>query len=258
MAIRIHRLQAKQGTGCSVNASKRVLVVDDDQELAHTLETVLQNEGFEVFAVDRGEAAIAYCKDGKPDLIILDFELPDMTGQNVCRQLRTFTDAYVVMLTGRSSEIDKVVSLSIGADDYVTKPFSYGELVARVHAMLKRPRVIGDAALPDDRRAFGKLVLDTAARVVTVSGAEVDVTRTEYDLLEQLSSSPGMVLSRKDLLDRIWATPWTDSNHLIDVHVHNLRKKLHIAGCPKEVITTVRGVGFRLSTAGLDGESADG
>jgi DNA-binding response OmpR family regulator len=162
----------------------------------------------------------------------------------VCRRLRTFTDAYVVMLTGRQEEIDKLIGLSVGADDYVTKPFSPRELVARIRAMLRRPRAARAGA--GVRLTLGDLVIDTGAREVHVDGREVELTRIEFDLLSAMAERPRVALTREQLLQLVWGPGWFGDDHVVDVHVSKLRQKLGDDPSAPRYVKTVRGVGYRL------------
>ena len=218
----------------------RALVVDDEPGLVEIVSAYLAREGFEVEAADDGERAVELARRLQPEVIVLDLGLPGIDGIEACRQIRAFSDAYIVMLTARAEEHEKIAGLSTGADDYLTKPFSPGELVARVRAMLRRPRN-GSPAASAPRR-FGPLELDAAAREVRIDGTPVELTKLEFELLDVLSSSPRLVFSRAQLLERVWGPGWFGDDHLIDVHIANLRRKL---GRP-ELIRTVRGVGYRL------------
>jgi DNA-binding response OmpR family regulator len=182
--------------------SARVLVVDDEQSLAKVVASYLERDGHEVICVFDGSAAVQAARTQPPDVVVLDLGLPELDGIEVCRQLRTFTDCYVVMLTARADEVDKLVGLGVGADDYLTKPFSPRELVARVRAMLRRPRAgaaRANTAPEEPPRVFGPLQVDVSARKVTVGGTAVDVTRTEFDLLAALSARPRMAAPAPDL-----------------------------------------------------------
>ena len=219
----------------------RALVVDDEAPLVDLVRSYLEREGFEVAGAHDGETAVALARDFDPDVIVLDLMLPGMDGLEACRRIRSFSDAYVVMLTARTDELDKIVGLSTGADDYITKPCSPRELVARVRAMLRRPRA--PAAEPAARRRFGELEIDPAAREVTVGGRPVALTRLEFDLLATLTDHPRVVFTRRQLLDRVWGEDWFGDEHVVDVHVAKLRRKL---GDP-DLVRTVRGVGFRIA-----------
>jgi DNA-binding response OmpR family regulator len=200
-----------------------------------------------VTAVADGDSALALARASAPDVVILDVSLPGIDGIEVCRQLRTFTDAYVVMLTGRAEETDRLVGLAVGADDYITKPFSPRELVARVRAMLRRPRASAGASdAPEDVRVFGELTIDPGAREVTVAGEVVELSRIEFELLDALSSHRRISLSRDQLLERVWGPNWFGDDHVIDVHVSNLRRKLGDDPRHPRFVRTVRGFGYRM------------
>ncbi|KMO77918.1 response regulator transcription factor [Mycolicibacterium obuense] len=231
----------------------RALVVDDEKALAEVVASYLQREHFEVTVRHSGVDALSAARDVDPDVVVLDLGLPGIDGLEVCRQLRTFSDAYVVMLTARDTEVDTIVGLSVGADDYVTKPFSPRELVARIRAMLRRPRVgapvvtgpFGREAPP---RVFGPLSIDPASREVLLDDEPVPLTRTEFDILAALSSRPGVVWSRRQLIDAVWGEPWVGNDHLVDVHVGHVRRKLGDNPGDPRFVLTVRGVGYRMGT----------
>ena len=217
------------------------LVVEDSDVFVLTVRRLLEREGFAVSTAMTGERGVALARSEAPDLIVLDVTLPDTDGFEVCRRVREFSDAYIVMLSARDEEIDKVLGLTVGADDYVTKPFSPRELAARIKAMRRRPR----AAPPPGRRDFGDLVVDVAAREVAVDGRAVELTRLEFDVLELLSSAPRQTFTRAQLLERVWGENWINDDHVIDVHLGNLRKKLGETAAAPRHIRTVRGVGYR-------------
>jgi DNA-binding response OmpR family regulator len=225
----------------------RALVVEDAPEQRELISALLRREGFAVDGVGDGDAALAAVAAGSPDLVLLDVGLPGMDGIETCRRLREASDAYVVMLTAHDSEVDKVLGLSMGADDYVTKPFSPGELVARVRALLRRPRHVPSPA-PAPAREFGALAVDAAARTAVLDGAELELTRTEFDLLDVLSAEPRVAFSRPVLLERVWGPGWFGDDHLVDVHVSNLRRKLGDDPRAPRYVRTVRGVGYRMGT----------
>jgi DNA-binding response OmpR family regulator len=210
------------------SASVRVLVVDDEVPLAEVVASYLRREGYAVDQAHDGPSAVTAARAGEPDLIVLDVMLPGFDGIEVCRQVRTFTDAYIIMLTARDDEIDKVVALSTGADDYLVKPFSPRELIARVKAMLRRPRAprATEVAEPETALTFADLALDPAARVVLQGGSAIELTRTEFDLLEALIGAPRAVLSRRQLTDRVWGSEWYGDDQIVDVHIGHLRRKL--------------------------------
>lgn len=220
----------------------RVLIVEDDTQHAAATRRLLENEAFEVRVSHDAESGLELARSLPIDLVVLDVNLPGIDGIEACRRLRTFSDAYVIMLTGLDSETDRVVGLSVGADDYIAKPYAPRELVARIRAMQRRPRATGTAASP---REFGALRVDPAAREVTVDGQPVELSRTEFDLLEALASQPRVTLSRRQLLEAVWGEDWFGDDHVIDVHMSNLRRKL---GDPAYV-KTVRGFGYRISGA---------
>lgn len=235
----------------------RALVVDDEVPLAEVLVSYLEREQFEVAVCHNGTDAVAVAREVDPDVVVLDLALPGIDGIEVCRQLRVFSDAYVVMLTARDSEVDTVVGLSVGADDYVTKPFSPRELVARIRAMLRRPRnapwqagVARDTGTPPaPPRVFGPLSIDVDGREVFLDEEPVALTRTEFDILAVLSGRPGVVFSRRQLLDSIWGEPWVGNDHLVDVHIGHLRRKLRDDPADPTFVFTVRGVGYRMAGA---------
>ena len=217
------------------------LVVEDAREIARILETLLTGEGYEVTVQSTGEGALDWVKRNHPELIILDLTLPDGDGVEICRQMRSHTDAYVIMVTGRAGEMDKVVGLSVGADDYLTKPFSPRELTARMRAMRRRPRREIDN---EGLRQFDGISVDLGAREVDISGEQITLTKIEFDILEALTSSPRRTWSRERLMDIVWGEP-QDNPHILDVHVGNLRRKLKQGNADTKFISTIRGVGYR-------------
>jgi len=227
----------------------RVLVVDDERALADLVASYLTRDGFEVSMAHDGAQAIDQARQVDPDVMVLDLGLPRIDGVEVCRVVRTFSDCYIIMLTARTEEIDKLIGLSVGADDYLTKPFSPRELLARVHAMLRRPRASTTRGVPAEEappRVFGALSVDVAGREVHRGGEPVALTRTEFDLLEALSARPAMVFSRRQLVDAVWDESWVGDEHLVDVHVGHLRRKLGDDPGSPRYVRTVRGVGYRM------------
>lgn len=225
----------------------RVLVVEDEVELAAVVASYFEHEGYLVETAIDGPSAVEKARKSKPDLIVLDLMLPGFDGIEVCRQVRTFSDAYILMLTARDEEVDKIVGFAVGADDYLVKPFSPRELIARSKAILRRPRSQGtDEARENFSTAlhYGNLTIDPASRIVTVGDAVIDVTRTEFDLLEIMVESPKNIFSRRQLLELVWGGDWYGEIHVVDVHVGHLRKKLTDAGMAEGAIRTVRGVGY--------------
>jgi len=223
-----------------------VLVVDDEAVLAGVVASYLDRAGFDTTVTGDGLEAVQLARTLDPTVIILDLGLPGLDGVEVCRQIRTFSDCYLIMLTARTDELDVLVGLSVGADDYVTKPFSARELVARVQAMLRRPRTGTGAGGPLPVRRFGELEVDASARVARLAGGELELTPIEFDLLSVLSSRPRLALSRHQLLETIWGEGETSDEHLVDVHVANLRRKLGDDPTRQRFIVTVRGVGYRM------------
>ncbi len=224
-----------------------VLIVDDEAVLAGVVASYLDRAGFDTTITGDGLEAVDLARRLDPTVVILDLGLPGLDGVEVCRQIRTFSDCYVIMLTARTEEVDVLIGLSVGADDYVTKPFSARELVARVQVMLRRPRSSGTGA-PLPVRRFGELEVDASAREARVSGAPVVLTPTEFDLLAVLSERPRMAHSRRQLLEAIWGDQGAGDDHLIDVHVANLRRKLGDDPSQHRYIVTVRGVGYRMGS----------
>ncbi|MFR9776995.1 response regulator [Micromonospora sp. MS34] len=224
----------------------RMLVVDDERSLAKVVASYLERDGHEVSCVFDGRSAVAAARRDRPDVVVLDLALPGLDGVEVCRQIRTFTDCYVVMLTARSEEVDKLVGLGVGADDYLTKPFSPRELVARIRAMLRRPRTAATRVPEQPIRTIGALRVDVAGREVWVDGRSVDLTRTEFDLLAALSAQPDAALRRRRLIDAVWGADWVGDEHLVDVHIAHLRRKLGDDPAAPRFIRTVRGIGYRM------------
>jgi len=222
----------------------RILVVDDEAPILDLVRGYLEREGFAVETAADGPAGLDAVRAGSPDVVILDVMLPGIDGIEVCRQLRAFSDAYVLMLTARSEEIDRIMGLTVGADDYLVKPFSPRELVARVKALLRRPRV-EVAAAPTSAGPAG-LEIDEAKRTVRVDDRAIDLTTLEFDLLAALARDPGVVIRRQVLLDRVWGIDLVGDDHLVDVHIANLRRKLGDDPAHPRFVETVRGVGYRL------------
>lgn len=225
--------------------SASVLVVDDEIALAAMVCTYLERAGYRTQRVTSGPEAVRTARELDPDVVVLDLGLPGLDGIEVCRQVRTFSDCYILMLTARSEETDRIVGLSVGADDYMTKPFSVRELVARVHVLLRRPRR-SRAADEADTRVFGDLRIDPGARQVFLDGVPVELTRTEFDLLEVLSSRPRYAWARRQLIDEVWDPAWVGDEHIVDVHVAHLRRKLGDDAGEARFVETVRGVGYRM------------
>ena len=232
----------------------RAMVVEDEAPLANLVATYLERDGFETTITGDGADAVPLARQVDPDVVVLDLGLPGLDGVEVCRQLRTFSDAYVVMLTARTEEIDTLIGLSVGADDYMSKPFSPRELMARIQAMLRRPRTgasvarSAGAASSPQIRTFGDLTIDVDGREVTVDGMPIALTRTEFDVLAALARDPGTVLTRAQLIEAVWGPSWIGDEHLVDVHIGHLRRKLGDDATRGRYVRTVRGVGYRMGT----------
>lgn len=238
----------------SLPTKGRVLVVDDDVDLAKLLGRYLIKADLDVGVRHDGNAAVDAVREFKPDVVVLDLGLPGIDGIEVCRQVRSFSNCHVLILTARDDEVDKIVGLSVGADDYVTKPFSPREVVARIQAMLRRARTQptpGQADPPPNAPSgqlltVGDLDVDLAAREVRLRGEFVLLTRTEFELLALLATNPHQVISRRQMVESVWDTAWTGDPHLVDVHIGRLRKKLSDDASSPRFIRTVRGVGYRM------------
>ena len=223
-----------------------VLVVEDELEIARVVRDYLRNAGFEVIVVGDGGSAVASVRSAKPDLLVLDLGLPGRDGLDVAREIRRWSDTPIVMLTARGDETDRIVGLEIGADDYVVKPFSPKELVARVRAVLRRTRT---AARGDEIVRAGDVEIDTAKMRVSVGGTQVDLTPTEFQLLATLAREPGRVFTRSQLLDAVHGVAIESYERAIDAHVKNIRRKIEpTPGSPRYVVT-VHGVGYRFADA---------
>ena len=224
----------------------RILVVEDEASYREPLTYQLTREGFDVVAVATGPEALVAYDDGGADLVLLDLMLPGLSGTEVCRELRQRGDVPVIMLTAKDGEIDKVVGLELGADDYVTKPYSFRELLARVRAVLRRRQ---PATEPDDEAedllAAGPVQMDVERHVVTVRGEVVALPLKEFDLLEFLLRNAGRVLTRGQLIDRVWGSDYVGDTKTLDVHVKRLRAKVEADPANPELLLTVRGLGYK-------------
>ncbi|WP_217629182.1 response regulator transcription factor [Sanguibacter gelidistatuariae] len=225
---------------------RRALVIDDERPLAQLVGSYLSKGGFEVHLAHDGSGGLDLARTVDPDVVVLDLGLPGIDGIEVCRQLRMFSDCYVVMLTARTDEIDMLIGLSVGADDYMTKPFSPRELVARIAVMLRRPRRSTSVGSPAERLRFGDLELDLDGREVFLGDQPVALTRTEFDVLAALAHRPRVVFSRRALIDTVWGQGWVGDEHLVDVHVLHVRQKLGDTALDQKYVRTVRGVGYRM------------
>jgi DNA-binding response OmpR family regulator len=224
----------------------RILLVEDEASIAVPFEEALVREGFEPVVATTGAEALRLARDADPDLVLLDLGLPDADGRDVCRALRRESSVPIVMVTARGTETDRIVGLEIGADDYVVKPFSPKELVARVRAVLRRSRT---AARGDEVVRAGDVEIDTAKMRVSVGGTQVDLTPTEFQLLATLAREPGRVFTRSQLLDAVHGVAIESYERAIDAHVKNIRRKIEPEpGSPRYVVT-VHGVGYRFADA---------
>jgi len=228
-----------------VGERTRILFVEDELSISQPFAKALTREGFEAVTAATAAEALELADRIEPDLVLLDLNLPDGDGRDVCRELQRKHDVPVVMLTARGSELDRVVGLELGADDYVVKPFSSAEVIARIRAVLRRAHRDPERL---DPMSLGALEVVPDRREVTLDGAALDLTRREYDLLERLMRDAGRVVSREDLLNDVWDSNWFGSTKTLDVHVGQLRRKLGEDPAEPVYLRTVRGVGFRMST----------
>jgi DNA-binding response OmpR family regulator len=226
------------------NGSARILLVDDEQSIQTLLSYPLRKDGYHVTSALDGTEALRRFEEGRFDLVILDLMLPQMGGVEVCRQLRSRSQVPIIMLTAKGSETDKVAGLEVGADDYITKPFSMREFRSRVKAALRRSRMGGETS-EDGAIECGELTIDFDRRMVTLDGEEVRVTYVEFEILGALARSPGRVLTRETLLEHVWGDSDYRDPRTVDVHIRHLREKLERDPKEPEYLFTVRGVGYR-------------
>lgn len=227
-------------------AAERVLVVDDEDGIRELVGGYLRAEGFVVDEAADGEHALARFRSDRPDLVVLDLRLPGISGLDVLREIRRESNVYVVVLSARAEEADKLVGLELGADDYVTKPFSPRELVARVRAVLRRQRDAADVADAAGTMCFDGIVVDVARHEVTVDGRLVELTNLEFELLSAMAAAPGRVFTRRQLIERVWGWDFYGDERLVDVHIRNLRRALGDPADAPRFVGTVRGVGYKL------------
>lgn len=222
----------------------KILVVDDEPNIVNTVRAYLEQDNFRVFTASNGSDALEAARTLAPDLIVLDIMLPGLDGLELLRELRKRSDVYVLMLTAKTEETDRIVGLTMGADDYMTKPFSPRELVARVKAIFRRSR--GAASVSEtERLEFERLTIDLDRHRVWKDGEEVELTAMEFDLLQTFAKHPGLVLSREQLIRQVWEYDYYGEDRVVDVHVGRLRKKIEDDPSNPTVITTVRGAGYR-------------
>ena len=227
----------------------RILLVDDEQSVQTLLTYPLRKEGYEVIAASTGREALARFQEGHFDLVVLDVMLPEVDGFDVCKQLRAKSSVPIIMLTAKAEELDKVLGLELGADDYITKPFSMREFRSRVKAVLRRANVTRNGDAPDEPLVNGELSVDFAKRQVELRGAPVRLTYVEFEILSALARSPGRVFSRSMLLERLWGDSSFRDPRTIDVHIRHLREKIERDAKDPDYIFTVRGVGYRFRDA---------
>jgi DNA-binding response OmpR family regulator len=223
----------------------RVLVVEDETAIAEPLVEHLTREGFDADLAGTIAGAAEIFEHQQPDLVLLDVMLPDGDGRDLCRDLRRVSDVPIIMLTARGEEIDRIVGLELGADDYVVKPFSAGELVARMRAIMRRGR---STAARKEPITLGPITLDPAARTVTKGDEAIELAAKEFDLLHMLMAHAGEVVKREDIMDEVWDPHWFGPTKTLDVHISWLRKKIEDDAAKPRFITTIRGVGFRFAS----------
>jgi len=225
----------------------KILVVEDDQNLLATLKYNLLNEGYDIATAIDGAQALGIAREEKPELIILDVMLPKMSGFEVCRILRKEMTVPILMLTAKTEEVDKIVGLEIGADDYMTKPFSMRELIARVRAMLRRADMVQSQPTSDEEHLkIGDLDIDINRHQALCKGSPLDLTPKEYDLLVFFAKNKGIVFSREQLLEKVWGYDYAGDTRTVDVHIRWLRQKIETDPANPRVILTVRGTGYKL------------
>ncbi|MCS7286133.1 MAG: response regulator transcription factor [Anaerolineae bacterium] len=224
---------------------EKVLVVEDEPTLLETLEYNLTHHGYKVYTATDGLSALEVARREKPDLIVLDLMLPRLDGFEVCRKLREEMNVPILILTARTDEVDKVMGLELGADDYMTKPFSMREFLARVRALLRRVRLDREEKPPTERLVFGNLTIDLARREVLMDGKPLNLKPREYDLLVFLARNKGIVLSRDLILERVWGWDYAGGTRTVDVHIRWLREKIEPDPDNPTRIVTVRGIGYR-------------
>ncbi len=224
----------------------RVLIVEDEESLADPLAYLLRKEGFEATVVGDGTSALTEFDRSGADIVLLDLMLPGISGTDVCKQLRSRSSVPVIMVTARDAEIDKVLGLELGADDYVTKPYSARELIARIRAVLRRGVEADDLAFGDVVLEVGPVRMDVERHVVSVHGGQISLPLKEFDLLEYLMRNKGRVLTRGQLIDRVWGADYVGDTKTLDVHVKRLRSKIESDPANPAHLVTVRGLGYKL------------
>lgn len=231
-----------------VMAPAKILVVDDDPALRNLIQRFLIKQNYQVEAAEDGKNALTLFEQFKPDLVILDVNLPDTIGFNLCQEMQSQNGVFVLMLTSRTDETDKIRGFSKGADDYLTKPFGLGELEVRVAAILRRQRVVTN---PEQKRlVFDKLIIDSVRREVTLNDEPVPLTALEFDLLHFLACHTGRVWRRSELIQEVWDYEYVGDQRVVDVHIGQIRKKIEIDASQPALIQTVRGVGYKFEATG--------
>jgi two-component system, OmpR family, response regulator len=234
-------------------APAKILVVDDDPAIRTLIHRFLSKQNYQLESAEDGKSALAMFEQFNPDLVILDVNLPDATGYTLCQEMQSRTGVFVLMLTSRSDEADKIRGFALGADDYLTKPFSLGELEVRVGAILKRQRPVTTAE--QQCLTFNGLMIDPVRREVTLNSEIVPLTALEFDLLHFLASHPGRVWRRAELIQKVWDYEYVGDQRVVDVHIGQIRKKIEIDTSQPALIQTVRGVGYKFEAPQLGQES---
>ncbi|MEM7773676.1 MAG: response regulator transcription factor [Cyanobacteria bacterium P01_E01_bin.6] len=234
-------------------ASAKILVVDDDPAIRTLVHRFLSKHDYQIEAAENGKSALSVFEQFNPDLVILDVNLPDATGYNLCEEMQKRTGVFVLMLTSRTDESDKIQGFSQGADDYLTKPFSLSELEVRVGAILKRQRPVTTAE--QQRLTFNRLMIDPVRREVTLDEQLIPLTALEFDLLHFLASHPGRVWRRAELIQKVWDYEYVGDQRVVDVHIGQIRKKIEIDTSQPALIQTVRGVGYKFEEPGSSSDS---
>jgi DNA-binding response OmpR family regulator len=235
-------------------ASAKILVVDDDPAIRTLIHRFLSKQNYQMESAEDGKSAMAVFEQFNPDLVILDVNLPDATGYTLCQEMQSRTNVFVLMLTSRTDEADKIRGFSLGADDYLTKPFSLGELEVRVGAILKRQRPVTTAE--QQCLMFNGLAIDPVRREVTLNSEAVLLTALEFDLLHFLASHPGRVWRRAELIQKVWDYEYVGDQRVVDVHIGQIRKKIEIDTTQPALIQTVRGVGYKFEAPETANNSA--
>jgi DNA-binding response OmpR family regulator len=230
----------------------RILVVEDEDSISEPFAEALRRAGFEPLVTRTAAGALELAVEAEPDLVMLDLSLPDGDGRDVCRELRRLSDVPIVMLTARGTEMDRIVGLELGADDYVVKPFSAREVISRIRAVLRRSAPRDGAGAAEESIQIGDLELDPAARTARLRGEGLELSRKEFDLLAELMRHAGRVVKREELMAKVWDVNWFGSTKTLDVHIGWLRRKLGDDRNSPTYIETVRGVGFRFAAAEVE------